>query len=191
MVSAAAPAHDLREGGRAVTVARSRLTITPPRDWNRLDARPGPRTEVWTLDGAPLNAVTFFADVAPGDTLIRERHRKRAPLPKFRSTLLLVELPDLLAASWRARKGLADVAVTESRPDRFLGAPAVRFRYSFVDADALPRRGEGIAAIVARRLYMITYEAPRLHYFDRSIADFRALAASATLSGQGTMVVNR
>ena len=30
-------------------------------------------------------------------------------------------------------------------------------------------------------LYMVSFGAPRLHYYDASLADFRALADSATL----------
>ena len=50
------------------------------------------------------------------------------------------------------------------------------------DHDELPRRGEARAVIVGKELYMVTFDAPRLHYFDRTVADFRALADAAKLT---------
>lgn len=42
-------------------------------------------------------------------------------------------------------------------------------------------QGEARAAIIGGKLYMITFEAPRLSYFGRAISDFKALADSAKL----------
>jgi hypothetical protein len=57
----------------------------------------------------------------------------------------------------------------------------VRFTYSYVDQDALPRKGEARAVLVDRKLYMITFDAPRRHFFDKTLGDFRALAETARL----------
>ena len=40
-ISSAAHAHKLREKGLKVAVAESSLTVTPTRDWNRLDGKVG------------------------------------------------------------------------------------------------------------------------------------------------------
>jgi hypothetical protein len=45
--------------------------------------------------------------------------------------------------------------------------------------DEVHRKGEGCVAIVDGRLYMITFEAPALHFFDAGIAPARAVVASA------------
>lgn len=66
-------------------------------------------------------------------------------------------------------------------PIRFLGNEGVSFTYQFTDEDQLTRQGEARAAIIGGKLYMITFEAPRLNYFGRYISDFRALADSAKL----------
>lgn len=182
-LSVAVPAHAnaYREKGKAVTVAGATMVVTPPRDWNRLDIRPGKNAETWTLDGEQLNDVTFFGGIETGQPLVRERNRKREPMPKFRSSMLLVDVPELLQGTYRAYRKIGNSTVTNARPEPFLGHPGVHFSYDYVDADNLPRKGEARAAIVGCKLYMATFDAPRLHYFDRTLADYRALADTAAL----------
>ena len=182
LLPSAAMAHKLREQGVAVSIADSPLTVTPGRDWNRLDGNVGKHTETWTLDGGQLNDLTFFAGIEPGKPLVRERSKKREPLPKFGAGTLLVELPELFEATYRTAKQIADFRVTDVQPTRFLGQDGVMFTYEYVDQDQLTRKGEAHAAIVAGRLYMIGFDAPRLHYFERNIGDFHRIVQSARLS---------
>lgn len=171
----------LRVKGKPVAIAGSTLTVTPSRDWNRLGVAPGRKTEVWTLDGEDLNDVTFFAGIEAGKPLVREVSKKRKPLPKFTGHTLLVEVPELLEGTYRAGRDIATFTASGATPDRFLGHDGIRFTYEYVDEDALPRRGEGRAALIGGLLYMVTFSAPRLHYYDRGLREFRALADSATL----------
>ncbi|MFZ5664046.1 MAG: hypothetical protein ACOY7L_02355 [Pseudomonadota bacterium] len=182
LLPSAAMAHKLREQGVAVRIADSPLTVTPGRDWNRLDGNVGKHTETWTLDGGQLNDLTFFAGIEPGKPLVRERSKKREPLPKFGAGTLLVELPELFEATYRTAKQIADFRVTDVQPTRFLGQDGVMFTYEYVDQDQLTRKGEAHAAIVAGRLYMIGFDAPRLHYFERNIGDFHRIVQSARIS---------
>lgn len=175
-------ANSLRAKGAAVRVANSSMTVTPARDWNQLGARPGKRAETWTLDGEQLNDVTFYAGVEPGQPLVRERSKKRDPLPKFTATTLLAEVPELLERTYRTARGVGTFSITGVAPTRFLGAEGVRFTYEYADEDNLTRRGEARAALIGGKLYMATFDAPRLHYFDRSLADYRVLADTATLA---------
>lgn len=174
-------AHKLREQGLAATIAGSPLTVTPGRDWNRLDGNIGKHTETWTLDGGQLNDLTFFAGIEPGKPLVRERSKKRDPLPKFGTATLLAELPELFEATYRSAKQIADFRVTDVQPTRFLGQDGVMFAYEYVDRDELTRKGEAHAAIIGGRLYMMSFDAPRLHYFARTVEDYRKIVASARL----------
>lgn len=176
-----AGANAYREKDKPAAVANSAMKVIPRRDWNSLKIKPGKKAEVWTLDGERLNDVTFYGGIAPGEPLIRERSRKRKPLPKFTGETLLVELPELLEATYRTEKGIGSFAVTGSSPDRFLGQEGIRFTYEYVDADHLPRKGEARAALVKGRLYMATFDAPRRHYYEETLPEFRALTDSATL----------
>jgi hypothetical protein len=174
-------AHSLKKQGEAVEVADSNMTVTPSRDWNRLSGKVGKQTESWTLDGEQLNDVTFFGGIEPGKPLVKERSKKHDPLPKFTETTLLVEVPELLEGTYRTYKELAAFTLGASAPTKFLGRDGVRFAYEFTDRDGLTRKGEAYAVIVDKRLYMTAFDAPRLYYYDRAIADFRALTASARL----------
>lgn len=180
-MAAPASAHKLREKGETFEVADSAVTVTPSRDWNRLSGKIGKRTETWTLDGEQLNDVTFFGGIDAGEPLVKERSKKRDPLPKFTSSTLLIEVPELLEGTYRTYKDLAAFELLTIEPGTFLGADGVRFTYEYTDFDRLTRKGEARAAIIDGKLYMVTFDAPRLHYFDRTIDDFRALADTARL----------
>ncbi|WP_240700242.1 hypothetical protein [Sphingomonas gei] len=176
-----AHAHNLRKKGETVTVADSTLSVTPGRDWNRLSGKAGKNVETWTLDGGQLNDLTFFGGIVPGKPLVKERHKKKAPLPKFRKVTLLVELPELLEGTYRTYKNIGTFRLISTNPIKFLGQDGVTFTYEYTDQDQITRKGEATAAIVAGKLYMVSFDAPRLHYFERTIADVRALVATATL----------
>ena len=179
MTVSPAAANGYREKNKSVTVANSPVTVTPSRDWNQLSVKPGKKAETWTLDGDQLNDVTWFAGIAPGEPLLREVSKKRKPLPKLTGQTLLVELPELLETTYRSTKEIGTFKVTGSAADRFLGQDGVRFTYEYVDNDNLPRKGEARAILTNHLLYMVTFDAPRLHFFDRSLQDFHDLSDSA------------
>lgn len=174
-----AQAHKLRENAIPVAVADEGFVVTPGRDWNRLDGNAGKRTESWTLDGAQLNDLTFYGGIEAGKPLIRERNKKTDPLPKFTASTLAVEIPELVEGTYRTAKEIANFEVTASEPTRFLGQEGISFTYQYLDGEQLVRKGEARAAIIGGKLYMMTFDAPRLRYFDRSVAEFRRIADSA------------
>jgi len=179
--SPGAAGNALREKGKPATISGSSFAVIPSRDWNRLSFSPGKKTEVWTLDGEDLNDVTFFAGIEPGKPLVREISQKRKPLPKFTKDTLLVEVPELLESTYRASKDIATFTVSGAKPDRFLGHDGIRFTYDYIDQDELPRRGEARATFIKGLLYMATFSAPRLYYYDRTLEDFHALTDAAKL----------
>lgn len=183
LLSLAVPAgaHKLHLKGVATTVAQSTLSVTPARDWNQLGLRMGKNVETWTLDGEQLNDVTFYGGIAAGMPLVREKSKKREPLPKFTAQTLLVEVPELLERTYRSYKDIGAFTLTSTDPTAFLGGEGVRFTYEYRDADELSRKGEARAVIRQGKLYMITFDAPRLNYFDKAVGDFHALADSAVM----------
>lgn len=178
---APAIAHKLRAKGEAVAVADSTLTVTPSRDWNRVSGNSGKNTENWTLDGGQLNDLTFYGGIAPGSPLVREKSKKKAPLPKFGQTTLLIEVPELLEGTYRTYKNIGAFQLTSTEPTKFLGQDGVAFTYNYTDEDQITRKGEATAAIIGGKLYMVSFDAPRLYYFDKAIGDVRALVATARL----------
>lgn len=182
LIAVPAGANGYREKGKSVVIAGSPLRVTPPRDWNLLSIRPGKKAETWTLDGEQLNDVTWYVGIGADEPLIRETSRRQKPLPRLKQSTLLVEIPELLETTYRTERQVGDFQITGSTPDPFLGQPGIRFTYAYVDNDHLPRRGEARATLVGGRLYMASFDAPRAYFFDRSLADFRALTDAATLS---------
>ncbi len=181
LTASPANANKLREKGAEFDVADSDVMVTPARNWNRLSVKVGKRTETWTLDGEQLNDVTFFGGIEAGAPLVKEKSKKRDPLPKFTKSTLLIEIPELLEGTYRTYKQIGAFQLLSTEPQKFLGQDGVTFTYQYTDADELTRKGEARAVIISGKLYMATFDAPRLHYFARNVDDFRALASSARL----------
>lgn len=165
-----------------VAVAKSTLEITPQRDWNKLSIRPGKKAETWTLDGPSLNDLAFYAGIAAGEPLLREQSKKRAPLPKWPANALLTDVPEFLEGSYRTKAGIAVFNMGKVEPTKFLDGDGVRFSFDYMLGDEVGRQGVAVAALRGGKLYMISYEAPRLHFFDRNVADFEAVISAARLN---------
>ena len=174
--------NKLIPAGTRVAVAKSTLTVAPPSEWNKLGARPGRNSETWTIDGDALNDLTFYGGIPTDKTLFREVDRKHRPLPRVAATMLVTDVPQLLENSYRIALNTPLFSVDSLEPALFAGRQGVRFTYSFTRPNEdLPRKGEGRAALVGGKLYMITFEAPRLHFFDLGIDAARKVADTAAL----------
>ncbi|MBD3760019.1 hypothetical protein O4H52_16375 [Sphingomonadaceae bacterium G21617-S1] len=179
--SSAASGNKLISPRTKIAVARSPLMVNPSIEWNKLDARPGRNAETWTLDGDALNDVTFYGGIPAGKTLFAEVDKRNRPLPRVSATMLLTDIPPLFENSYRIALDTPLMNIDSVEPMAFAGSKGVRFTYSFTrQNEEVHRRGEGRAAMIGGKLYMITYEAPILHYFDKSLAAFRQLADSAS-----------
>ena len=161
----------------------SGLATTPQSDWNS-GGKIGPQAVIWTHDGFDLNELIFFGPVAAGDTLFKERSRKKDPFPHFSGELLLPELPDFYERSFRAVFDVTDFTITATEKSRIGNAPAITVRYRYLlPGDPLVRQGEARLAIDHGRLFAIAFSAPGLHYFDAGIVEVRAMMDGARVSG--------
>jgi len=186
IVSMASPAlagNALITPGTPVSVAKSGLTVTPDREWNKLGARPGRNSETWTLDGDELNGLNFYGGIQSGKTLFREVSKRTKPLPHFSTTMLLTDIPEFLEDSYRIALGTSLFSIDAIEPVQFLGTKAVHFVYSFRrDQEDISRKGDATATIIGGKLFMITFEAPTVHYFGRDIESYRHLVGTARLA---------
>lgn len=168
--------------GAAAKVGKSTLTVTPSRHWNRNSARPVPKGEVWTIDGPLLNELYFVSGLVPGETLYRDVNRKERPLPQFRATMQLTDIPELFESSNRLALQTPLFRITTTEPVRFAGRDGVKFTYEYsVAGSSLARKGVATATIANGQLHLISFTAPALYYFDRDRAAAEAVMASATL----------
>ena len=185
MMVAVAPAYagfKLMPANQPVFVAASGLNVTPAEDWNRLGKRDGANAESWTLDGMSLNDLTFYGGVPHGATLFREVNKTERPLPRFQSSMLLPDIAQLFENSYRIARNTSLFSIDAIEPGSFAGHDGFRFTYSFaVQGEEVKRKGEAVGAIVGQKLYMISYETPVIHYFDRDLEAFRRLAATARI----------
>ena len=174
--------YKLMPAGKAALVAKSGLSVTPAQPWNRLGGRVGRNAESWTLDGLSLNDLTFYGGIANNMTLFREVDKKNAPLPRFSSTMLIPDVVQLFEASYRVANGTSLMAIDSVEPAAFAGRQGFRFTYNFtVQNEEVKRLGEARGAIIDGSLYMITFEAPVIHYYAQGIDAFRKIADSAVI----------
>jgi hypothetical protein len=165
-----------------VSVAKSPLTVTPGTDWNRLGARPGRNAESWTLDGLSLNDVTFYGGIANDTTLFRDAKKKTDPLPRFSATMLAPDIAQLFESSYRVSIGTSLMTIDAIEPKNFAGHAGFHFAYSFVvQGEEVRRKGLADGAVIDGKLYMVTYEAPVIHYFDAGRTQAEALMESARI----------
>jgi hypothetical protein len=165
-----------------VKVAGKLMVVRPKAGWNKSTARPSNRSERWTRDGLSLNELTFFAGVNDGETLYFMPYGAQQELPKFRSAMLPTELVELFESSNRIVLQSSVFKVESVEPARLGNYNAVRFAYSYAAQDeGLTRKGEGVAAIVGGKLYLVNFIAPAIHYFDRDIDEIRQLVSSMQL----------
>jgi len=182
VATAPALANSLIAPGPRSGIAGSNLSAKPDGEWNRLSRSEGKNVEIWTKDGDSLNKVTFFGGIAVGKPLVREVDKKQQPLPKVAGNMLMTDIPALLESTYRSQGAVNQMSIDSEEPSTLGGQKAVRFTYSFTRADdEVRRKGEGIGALVSGKLYLVTYEAPALHFFDKDIEKYRQLAASLTL----------
>ena len=175
----ASAGNKLVPAGQRIAVAKSAMTVQPGTEWNKLSERPGRNAETWTQDGDELNDLTFYGGIESGKPLFREVDRKNQPLPKVSATMLITDIPVLLENSYRIALGAASVRIDTIEPIPFAGAKGVHFTYTFSKQnETLQRRGDARGALIGGKLYLVTYEAPSLYYYDRSAAAARVVADS-------------
>jgi hypothetical protein len=181
---AASPAagNSLVAVGPQAKIAKSTLSAVPGSEWNKLSYRGGKNVEIWTIDGDELNKVTFYGGVKVGQTLFKEADKKHAPLPRVTSNMLITDIPSLLESSYRIQLNTTQMSIDSQEPASIDGHKGIRFTFSFVrQDDEVQRKGEAVGAFVGDRLYLVTYEAPALHFFDKDVAKFRQLSQTLKL----------
>ncbi|HMS20915.1 hypothetical protein [uncultured Sphingorhabdus sp.] len=170
-----------------VNVAGKYIVATPKAGWNSSSARPSDYGERWTRDGLALNELTFFAAIPDGGTLYHASDGTNQTLPKFRSTMQPTEIVELFENSNRILLNSSVFSVEAIEPAKLGAHDGVRFAYSYAAQDeGLTRKGEGVAAIVEGKLYLVNFIAPEIHYFDRDIDEVRQLFATLQLRSPKT-----
>jgi hypothetical protein len=183
MASPAIAGWSLISGKKTVIVTKGKkMKVTPTNDWNKFSYRPTKRSELWTRDGLSLNEVYFLAEVLPGEPLFKQRDKKDEPLPKFKADMLPTDLVDLYEGSARIILRSSKFEVLKVEPAKLGTHDAVRFQYNYVVGDEpLTRKGEVVAANIGGKLYMMSFAAPEIEFFDRDLGEFRDMVSKVVI----------
>ena len=163
-----------------VTV-KSVMTVTSDGAWNKFNAvgaiGPG---ETWTSDGLTLDVMTFYVGLKDGEALSETPRGESRKPPAFRASMLPNEIVEFYEASV-TRDG-STFKLERLAPAQFAGAPGFRFDFSATrKRDDVALRGFGHGAVIKERMYLITFRAPRIHYFHKHLPRAEAVARSALL----------
>jgi hypothetical protein len=169
---------------KRINVGNSRLSVEPPRPWNRLRGqlfRDIRAVEDWTLNGPILDGISFVTGLKGGQYLVYQRKTEDQQVPKFRSDMTPPEVAAMLESLYRVRGGTVEFKTLGLQPRQFLGFPGFQLDYEHLDTDELWRKGRVVGAVIDGRLYLILFDAARTHYYDNGLPDFEAITASARL----------
>ena len=165
-----------------VAVAKSTMKVTPGEAWNRASHRASKKGETWTLDGPSINEVYFAAALLPGETFYKDVNKKEKPLPVMGKNLQLTDIPEFYESSQRIAYNTAVYEVTGTEPAKFLGQDGVKFFYTFaVEGNPMQYKGFARATLIKGQLYLISFDAPAINFYDRDHAKADAIMDSARL----------
>lgn len=159
------------------------LSIETTISWTKLAVyKPGPKVEVWTVDGQALDSIMFFKGVADQTPLFRSKS-KTDPMPNFKAEMLPQEVTELLQSSLTKFYGEGNILLTIEglKPTQFLSSVGFRFDMRFTNQKGLNYLGAGAATVKNNLLYMVIYTGTQIHYFNRYAEEFEQIIASASI----------
>ncbi len=181
-VAACEPYKTVEPGARPIGDG---MTVSKSKPWVHIVqpfAPDGP-DQVWTLDGIGLNALLIYGGVEDGDVLLEVKGDDKVQPPKFARGMDGLELQELIGATVsRVLAGGIAVEMLSLTPATFMGAPGFETEFSYPTPDGLEMRGYASGANIGGELYLLIFVAPRIHYYDKDVAEVRAIAASALRS---------
>jgi hypothetical protein len=157
------------EQATAVEHASKNFKVTMPANWVRFNQAQRDMIVV-TRDG--LRVQQIMAAYAPHDKAFDQIKKKSA------ESMLPAELAELQIAEMKALGNLSNLEVLENAPAKLGGLPAFRALTQFKNGDGLPIKIEIIGAVNAKGYYLLQYQAPDIHYFERDRAEFVRVAQS-------------
>jgi len=164
-----------------VTV-RDKLVVKLDSAWNKYNGPGVGKTELWTTDGLSLDVLRFFVDIGEGEQLIEVRGAHEKQVPKFRATMQpqeVVELYDAVMSQGGNRFHLDKLA-----PADFAGGAGFRFDYTLVrKGDEVELKGFCYGVVRDKRLYLMTFQAPKIHYYAQHAQRAQAAALSIRFKG--------
>ncbi len=166
-----------------VTVVREHLSVQVDAAWNHLEGgKPQPKYDCWTSDGRPLDQLFFFVGIAPGEPLVNVKDKPDKQVPRFQKNMQPYEIMEMYE-TWSTQDG-STFTRGKLTPTTFAGGSGFRFEYTVIrKGDEVILKGVGYATVQKDQLYLMVFEAPRIHYFAKHLPRVEAIAASAKILG--------
>lgn len=166
-----------------IRVAKSSMTVVPSRGWNRTPAAAGalPREEYWTQNGPLLDTIRFVGGLEAGQAITKQKPKDDRKVPVFRPDMTPQDLASMLESYYRIVSNASTFATTNVTPKPFLGQTGIQIDFDYVTADEVKRRGRAVMAVVNAKLYLVSFNAASMHYYDSLLAEFDTIASSATI----------
>jgi hypothetical protein len=174
LLAACGPGRKLVVANQGITVLD--LQLDTSLDWSR---EKGPRVEVWTIDGVPLNRFLVVAKVKPNEhVFLAARERKSRPDgPWFRTGMRADEVRDVLVDAFR-QGGWSRISTTNLRPVKFGSVDGLRFEATMTSDNGLIYKAQFGAAEHDGKLTHFQWLAPAEYYYDRDAAAVDRMIAS-------------
>ena len=169
-------AWTLVEGERQHVAGR--YWVAPQIAWSRFKQGD---VEVWTVDGAPLQALRFFDALDDDEPLFRSPVQSDDKLPRFRSNMTATEVQEFVVHSVE-RSGGAQVKASGLRPWSFGALQGFRFELEFRNEGGLEMQGVLVGVVDGEKLFLIAYTGTRAHYYPKYLPAVERLLASISTS---------
>jgi hypothetical protein len=169
------------------TVTVKDLTFTLDGPWNKLEGggqlmfprAPG-ATEIWTREGFALDVLAFYAGIGENEQIGMSLASTTKKLPVYRAKMAPHEIVEAYETAI-TQDGSA-FTMGKLEPARFGGGEGFRFEYTLRrKGDSLVFNGIGYGTVANRKLYLMTFSAPRMHYFPQLLPGAEAAAKSANI----------
>lgn len=160
---------------------KDRLVVTVDKPWNQFEGGLNDGVPTWTQDGFTVDALRFYVGLKDGALLAPTPSEPKGSKPlAFKAGMQPTEVVALFESLY-SRDG-SSFTLDRLTPQPFAGQPGFRFEFSSVrKTDEVPLKGIGWGSVRGGELFVVTYTAPRLSFFDRHVASAEAIVKSARI----------
>ena len=137
------------------------------------------------MDGLPLQSLTFFPPLAGGRSIAGRRNKRQdiAP-PVLHRGMTEMEIMDFLETSWRLllirdmQDGHIKTRTAHLRPEIIGNEGGFSFEMEWSDETLVDFKGLFFCVVKNGRLHVALYRGTRVGFYDRHLADARAVMES-------------
>lgn len=133
----------------------------------------------WTADGAFLNTVMFFPNVADGQALVKATAEEK--YPKYETTMLPNEVMELTKATIAKMYATTVADEGELKPFKMVTGTGFQFSFNFADQDGLTRKLLATGVVKDKQLHMVIYQAADLYFYQKDFANVQQMMKSITI----------